>query len=120
MVGTVPEPGLDPEVCVLNRCIPLLPKLLGKHRGHVSLHRKQGSQLGVCICCLGKRSRGTGGWGRGRGEREGLGSGHILGRTNRTWIVQHQKESGVPPVSAFGDSVQGDAIAKMVELSVLI
>lgn len=81
---------------------------------------KQGSQLGVCICCLGKRSRGRGA-GAGAGEREKwLGSGDVLGRTNRTWVVQHQKESGVPPVSALGYSVQGDAIAKMVKLSVLI
>lgn len=54
MVGTVPE-GLDPEVCVLNRCIPLLPKLLGKHGGHVSLHRKAHRLVGEA-----QRKRGEG------------------------------------------------------------
>lgn len=44
---------------------------------------KQGSQLGVCICCLGKRSRGRWGWGRGRGEREVAGLRGRLGQNQQ-------------------------------------
>lgn len=32
MIGTVPEPGRDPKVCVPNHYIPILPNLQGKER----------------------------------------------------------------------------------------